>query len=145
MENVSKNLTFYKGRKIDEATKVFVYYNLHKKCFSVKALSGEHKGKVVLHLPSLVIHLAEFVVNETGRKRVLKECVKNVHAGVRGYLAFDKMPSVRDCIEQVTYNPYKNSTFVSKDNSATVMFSEVAYLTNKTVWIPPTRKMAVAV
>lgn len=25
--------------------KVFVYFNLHKRCFSVKALEGERKGR----------------------------------------------------------------------------------------------------
>ena len=29
--------------------KCFVYFNLHKKCFSVKALEGPSKGRVFAH------------------------------------------------------------------------------------------------
>lgn len=132
-----QKLTFYKNRKNDNDTLVFVYFNLHKKVFSVKALSGEHKGKVVLHLPSLAIKDAYFVVNETGRQRVLTERKKNVHAGVRGYLALEEMSDVRDYTKQLTYNPYKYKTFVSKETIETVSYAPMAYLSEKQIFVRP--------
>jgi hypothetical protein len=66
--------------------KVFVYFNLHKKCFSVKALEGVNKGKVVQHTDNIVLLLPKFKVSEAGRQRVLREKRKNVHAGVVGWV-----------------------------------------------------------
>jgi hypothetical protein len=35
--------------------KVFVYFNLHKKCFSIKALEGAMKGRVVAHRDTVLL------------------------------------------------------------------------------------------
>lgn len=64
--------------------KVFVYYNLHRACWSVKALEGEHKGRVVAHAQAVGLDGVEFKVSEAGRLRVLREQRKNVHAGAVG-------------------------------------------------------------
>ena len=39
--------------------KVFVYWNLHKKVWSVKALQGLQKGRVVAHRNDVMIENAE--------------------------------------------------------------------------------------
>lgn len=88
--------------------KVFVYFNLHRKCFSVKALEGVNKGRVIKHAHFVALENVTFKVSEAGRQRVLKEQRKNVHAGVVGTLV-DKYTVG---IERVTYNPYKGSNFV---------------------------------
>ena len=88
--------------------KVFVYFNLHRKCFSVKALEGVNKGRVIKHAFFVALEDVTFKVSEAGRQRVLKEQRKNVHAGVVGTLV-DKYTVG---IERVTYNPYKGSNFV---------------------------------
>ena len=64
--------------------RVFVYFNLHKKCLSVKALEGESKGRVIAHADSVELVNATFKVSQAGRQRVLRERRKNVHAGVVG-------------------------------------------------------------
>ena len=88
--------------------KVFVYFNLHRKCFSVKALEGVNKGRVIKHAFFVALENVTFKVSETGRQRVLLEKRKNVHAGVVGTL----VPSLDTvCNERVTYNPYKGSNF----------------------------------
>lgn len=103
--------------------KVFIYFNLHKKLFSVKALEGKDKGRVVAHVDSAMVYGATFKVSEAGRQRVLREKRKNVHAGVvgewfgggqllAGHLARTATP--------ITYNPYKYSTFVNKLTEAPV-------------------------
>lgn len=92
--------------------KVFVYYNLHKKKLSVKALEGERKGRVIAHMEVINLKDVAFKVSQAGRQRVLREKRKNVHAGVVGTFAqFDEMPFVD---RRVRYNPYLNETFVDR-------------------------------
>lgn len=99
--------------------KVFVYFNLHKKCFSVKALEGPNKGRVIDHRD--VVHLSDAVgrVSKAGRERVLREKRKNVHAGMVGQLIDCAWPDEAEPGTLwdgtvVTYNPYKYSSFVDK-------------------------------
>jgi hypothetical protein len=97
-------------------TKVFVYFNLHKKVWSLRALDGRAKGKVIAHSPYFVVTEAEFRVSEAGRQRVLREQRKNVHAGVVGYLySLSETPAVAQGMsedaEGVRYNPYATAHF----------------------------------
>jgi hypothetical protein len=97
--------------------KVFVYFNLHRKCFSIKALEGKNKGRVVAHRDDVLLFDATFKVSEAGRQRVLRERKKNVHAGVVGewdmtgtdLITIDRVTTVGT---PITYNPYKYNTFV---------------------------------
>lgn len=100
--------------------KVFVYWNLHKGLWSVKALSGPDKGRVVARVDKLTLANVTTRVSEAGRQRVLRERKKNVHAGIVGYTTITA--SFEDDLiqskgRQITYNPYKNSTFVYMDGS----------------------------
>jgi hypothetical protein len=94
--------------------KVFVYFNLHKRVFSVKALEGKDKGRVIGHRTMLAIDSPTFKVSEAGRQRVIREKRKNVHAGVVGFLT-----SPYDWTKEevswtpVLYNPYVFSSFVT--------------------------------
>lgn len=94
-----------------EDLKVFVYFNLHKKCWSVRALEGENKGFVVNHLDVVYLREASPKVSESGRQRVLAEKQKNVHAGIVGRIVLP-MNFEGDESEQITYNPYRYETFV---------------------------------
>ena len=97
--------------------RVFVYFNLHRKCFSIKALEGPNKGRVIAHRDKVLIYAGTFKVSEAGRQRVLRERKKNVHAGVVGiwddsdtdHISIDRINTIG---RPVTYNPYKYSTFV---------------------------------
>lgn len=95
-------------RRLRENEKVFVYWNLHKNLFSVQDASG----RVVAHMESLVLLDSKFVVRPAGRARVLREGVKNVHAGVSGRYS-SSTENFRGAT-RVTYNPYKAPTFVKK-------------------------------
>jgi hypothetical protein len=110
--------------------RVFVYFNLHKKCFSIKALEGAMKGKVIAHRDTVVLENCKFKVSEAGRQRVLREKRKNVHAGVTGVWT----ESVRDTADfdalsvtgrQVTYNPYKYAQFVIKATEQPIGLADV--------------------
>ena len=96
--------------------KVFVYFNLHRKCFSIKALEGKNKGRVVAHSDKVLIFDGTFKVSEAGRQRVLRERKKNVHAGVVGLWLDDEVDGTYDMVlrygSAITYNPYKYDSFV---------------------------------
>lgn len=93
--------------------KVFCYFNLHRKCFSVKALEGPNKGRVIAHRDSVTLVDGVFKVSEAGRQRVLRERKKNVHAGVVGqFMDGEDNSFVAINGSAITYNPYKYSSFV---------------------------------
>lgn len=106
--------------------KVFVYFNLHRKCFSVKALEGAKKGLVVAHVSDAIVYNPTFKVSEAGRQRVLRERKKNVHAGVVGQW-FEGEFNAKRCAElmeytgrAVTYNPYRFDSFVYKNTETPI-------------------------
>jgi hypothetical protein len=95
--------------------KVMVYYNLHKKTFSVR-----YDNKVILHADYVKLNDVEFRVRTGGKERVRQEKNKNVHAFVIGTLLdyceypCENLPSEpNDNI--VTYNPYKYDSYVMKN------------------------------
>ena len=115
--------------------KVFVYFNLRKKVFSVKALEGAEKGRVVAHRKQLIVDQVEFVVSEAGRQRVLRDQRKNVHAGVRGiWSPFITGASDWSDLTPVTYNPYLYSTFVDKATLTPVHTATFAVLDDKRIF-----------
>ena len=102
---------------------VDVYFNLHKRMFSVRAREGESKGRVIHHLPECAVQNARFVVSESGRQRVLHEGRKNVHAYVRGELVEDsggyiktmaKLANDAGTLRALKYNPYMYNSFVEE-------------------------------
>ena len=92
--------------------RVEVYFNLHKKLFSVRDCKT---GRVIKHTNDITILDPKFVVRKAGRERVLRERKKNVHAFVRGELmGYEDMAHAPELYSSVTYNPYKYSSFVNK-------------------------------
>jgi hypothetical protein len=108
--------------------KCFIYRNLHKPghTYSLKALEGEHKGRVVGYAQCLLVRSASFVVREAGRQRVIQTGRKNVHAGIVGdvveaYLLETRLSNnikqgtvyidIDTPCKTVKYNPYKAPTF----------------------------------
>lgn len=89
--------------------KVYVYYNLHKKCWSVRDIKTK---RVVCHKHILWLKDAKFVVSQAGRNRVLKEKRKNVHAGVKGDF-LRKKPDL-ELSNKIRYNPYLYGYFFNK-------------------------------
>lgn len=106
--------------------KCFVYFNLHKKCFSVKALTGPSKGLVIMHTDAVSIAQPEFKVSEAGRQRVLAEKKKNVHAGVVGYIKDQLHIALTD--RKVSYNPYNAGHFYTCDDRQPIHNSNIAVM-----------------
>lgn len=105
--------------------KVFVYFNLHKKCFSVKALEGPCKGLVIAHTNSAVLSDVTFKVSPAGRRRVLTERRKNVHAGAVGQLeGGNYLVQITERYMMlgtaITYNPYLYDSFVQRSTQQPV-------------------------
>jgi len=112
--------------------KVFVYFNLHKKCFSIKALEGQFKGLVIGHTNSVLLSDVTFKVSQAGRSRVLAEKRKNVHAGVAGHMADSGAHDVHSRYMMlgtaITYNPYKYDSFVQRSTEQPVHSAKWAAL-----------------
>jgi hypothetical protein len=89
----------------------FIYWNSHKKLFSVR-----YKGKVIGHHYMLALVNLKFKVNEQGRQRVLREHRKNVHAGVEAQIVKEyEKPKPGEPIRLVRYNPYRGPNFITDD------------------------------
>ena len=124
-----------KNRRADFVTKgrVQVYYNLHKKCLSIR-----HKGKVIEHAQEVTLTDARFHVQQAGRERVLKQKRKNVHAYISGKLKesfwFTQSPSyVWTARQHVTYNPYKYKNFVNEKTLKPVTSAEGVHISGKRI------------
>lgn len=101
----------YKGRKVDEGKVVSVYRNLNNGLLSIR-----QAGLVVGHSEELYLKVGEYKVSEEGRKRVLKEKVKNVHASIEGKIIseqeFNRIKKGEGV--EIYYNPYKVDKFTEK-------------------------------
>tara|TARA_Y100000356_G_C11199130_1_gene256649 strand:+ start:184 stop:570 length:387 start_codon:yes stop_codon:yes gene_type:complete len=106
---------------INPERRVYVYFNLHKNVFSVR-----QAGVPVQHFRELCLKDVRYLVGKAGRERVLREKVKNVHAGCSGYLV-SSVPIPSRSVD-VTYNPYKYDSFVCKDSQDKIETSDYAYL-----------------
>lgn len=110
------------NQQLKEGDKVFVYFHLRKKLFSVRS---QKTRLVVAHLTDVNLVNAEFIVSQKGRERVLKEKVKNVHAGVVGiYTEINEALNT----EKATYNPYKYDSFVNVKNGEKVLKADFVNL-----------------
>lgn len=98
-----------------KAKEVWVYRNL-KHGRKVRPLySVMRNGRVIARVHRILLGNVRFVVREAGRRKVLKEGRKNVHAFVvgniawRGCMGIDK--NGRDLPVRVRYNPYASGQF----------------------------------
>jgi hypothetical protein len=113
---------------IDLSRRVYVYFNLHKKVWSVR-----QGNKIVDHTQYIMLKDARFLVGKKGRELVLATKTKNVHAGVSGYIV-ERVPNVPDAIHNVTYNPYKYETFVDCLDYEPVTHADYAVLECGSSW-----------
>ena len=119
----------YRGRCAVTGQRVFVYRNLAQSCWSIRSAAGSDYGRVLCHSDSVALYDGRFLVNESGRQRVLRERKKNVHAGVVGELAPDHdWVHLADFLSTaVRYNPYRCGCFTT-DNSLPVLRASHVHL-----------------
>ena len=89
-------------------TKVRVYWNLHKKMWSVQ---DTKTNKVIGHKQHITLWNAKFVVRKGGQKRVREQGKKNVHAFAVGRIIND-IQQVYDSWE----TPYTDDYFMYNRN-----------------------------
>jgi hypothetical protein len=116
-----------------------VYFNLHKKSWSVRdPRTGRvtNKGQVQC---LVVLTGVTFKVSEAGRQRVIAEKRKNVHAFAVGDLV--ALPENNNNLETllavatvpVSYNPYKAGHFVRLDTGEALHACQQLVMTTKLV------------
>ena len=114
-----KDCLFARRDPVGEVVRCYV--NLTKRCVSCLAVQQPHSGYVIAHRQAVLLNDCEFIVNERGRKRVLREKKKYVHAFVKGRAVaardFGETTSfapfsIRHDLVRVHYNPYEDATFV---------------------------------
>ena len=101
-------------KTIDPNKKIEIYFNLHKKTWSVR-----QGGKVVQHTNFICVRDPQYVVRKTGKEKVRREKRKNVHAFVRGYVE-NRLPTFPKKSMFVTYNSYKNDSFVERNTNDSI-------------------------
>ena len=97
--------------------KVRIYWNLHKKVWS---LQDRKTGRVIMHVGAFTLTDAKFVVRKAGQAKVRQEGKKNVHAFAVGTESLKLIAYEDTGGRPVTYNPYKNDTFVFADTGEPV-------------------------
>jgi len=121
--------------------KIDAYVNLHKtRAAKHLVYSIRHRGRVIGHTSQLAIKGPTFVVGKAGRERVRRERKKNVHAFVRGEIDevsfYMNQALGKEQVIVVTpltpvfvsYNPYKNETFVRRDTGEPITSAKHAVL-----------------
>lgn len=111
--------------------KVRLYRNLSpqyrkRRAWSILAMEGPQKGRVVAIVDGAAIRDADFVVSEAGRQRVIRDRAKNVHAFVQGKLVkswpLDTLPKgvtgddlSKGVDVRIGYDPYRTPKMVRED------------------------------
>ena len=110
-----------------------MYWNLNKNVWSVMS-----KRIVISHKDIIILSNVRFIVSENGRKKVLREKLKNVHAFAEGVLV--DIGDVSDVdissnkTRQISYNPYKYSHFFDKENCEMVLSAGVVFMKDKQIF-----------
>ena len=119
-----------------------VYCDLRKKCASVKALHGPHKGRVVAKPRHVVVRNVAFRVLPGGLATARRDGVRNVHAYARGEVGSLDVPADVEAVKldararRLHYNPFKADTFVDGDGRA-VHAAAVLAIEGKTAYFIP--------
>lgn len=110
--------------------RVEVYWNLHRHCWSVRALEGEDKGRVIMHTDRVFLGPVQFVVQKAGQRKVRETGHKEIHAFVRGHILPDGwVIPLTGSFESFTYNPYRDDQFKTKgDDPRPINSGDVAIL-----------------
>lgn len=95
--------------------KVFVYYDLHHQCWSLRSLKTGRvlnfrrtpDGRQKVRRQTVALRDCQFRVSQAGRRRVLASGRKNVHAGVVGTLTCLAPADRQALTRRVSYNPQR--------------------------------------
>lgn len=117
-----------------------IYFNLHKKCYSIQAWDKDKAGwRLYEHSNAVHVKGANMKINERGRQRVIQEKRKNVHAFIvtdfaetiskkKGNGPTKKMDRV------CKYNPYNRDHFFDTKTEEPIHHLDEAVLRYGVVW-----------
>jgi len=121
-------IELYKERSVDFNKSVTVYRCLNRRgnVYSIKQGS-----LVVAHTTNLTLRDITFHVDESGRQRCIKKKQRNVHAWAIGYIndTFIK------CYREIFYNPYKNESFVLKNEKSHIDKAKLLSICDNSIFI----------
>ena len=111
-------------------TPVEVYWNRTRKLWSVR--DGRSR-RVIAHATELCLIACTMHVSSSGRDRVLRSGVRNVHAWIRGTLVrCTQAPRLR----RVSYNPFLAGAFVTlPDRSEIHATARLGFVAHGVVWL----------
>lgn len=116
--------------------KVKVYRNLHKDLFSIVSVKT---GKVIAHSYAVELKNCKFHVQPAGRKKVLEQKRKNVHAYVTGELVAMSETAPNHLLwefidwSDAYYNPYRCETFIDYHDLSPVLRADRVVLHGKQI------------
>lgn len=113
---------------VQNGTRVRVYRNLHTGNFSVQCAKT---GLVIARVFNIELRDVQFVVRQAGRRKVLAEKRKNVHAFVVGYVT----NGAKIANQQVSYNPYKMDCFYSTESGLPTKAADYAKLVDNKIFV----------
>lgn len=114
--------------------KARVYFNLHRKLWSVQIKNAQGRWYVAFHAQTVQLEGVRWIVSEAGRQRVVRERRKNVHAfctgtvvgmwgatvarDIRNVPVLKRLAAMQQADpgkwEPVRYNPYETLTFMAR-------------------------------
>jgi hypothetical protein len=125
-------------------TKVRVYRNLHKNCFSIQTYIKGKGWRVTSRERSVLLLDVSFKVYKTGQKKVRREKRKNVHAFIVGELVgFTKY--VRKNSTSVAYNPYAHDEFFTLTPKTRVKKDDVFESESACLWFDLENKAHISI
>lgn len=100
------------------ANRITVHKNLNLGLWSLTRAKGRNmtlRGLLLRHAESCVLANVQFIVQASGRDRVIRNRCREVHAWCVGELVDSVPHGLAPC--PVTYNPYRSGTFTTRDGT----------------------------
>ena len=127
-----------------------VYFNLHKKCLSMRRISPAPRTRVD-HFDALVLSDVTFDVQPAGNEKVRATGRKNVHAFIRGTVEYFQTLNgypvhggrperlinsvmLDPNMQKITYNPYKYTSFVDANTLTPVFRADMVYVVGRDIY-----------
>jgi len=114
-----------------------VYCDLRLKCTSIKALEGEHKGKVISKPAYSVVRGVTFRVQPGTLRTIRDKHVRSVCAFARGQASESSAAEVADIAsrgQRVHFNPFRADTF-TLDDGTPVLSADVLAIDHKQAYV----------
>ena len=117
--------------KIDPNKKMKVYFDLYDKTWTVRqdenTCQEMPSGKKVGQWNYIQVKNPQYVVHQEGKERVRREKQKNIHAYICGYV-IEELPSMPSRQEFISYDPYKDDSFVIHNTNNSIHSSPYAMM-----------------